>query len=67
MNSIPGMAKKKGYHRLALPSGQTIEGPLVVVEDAMGRIIGWHLLCGEEPMVEWIGGTRTTDNITSST
>lgn len=53
-----GDTKKYGYHRMVLPSGDVIEGPLVVIEDSMHRIIDWHLLEGEEPMVEWVGGTR---------
>ena len=49
--------KKYGYHRLLLASGEIIEGPLVVFIDTEAVLIGWHLLDGEEAMVEWIGGT----------
>lgn len=50
---------KLGYHRLQLPTGELIEGPLVITIDDYANIIEWHLLDGEEPMVEWIGGTGT--------
>lgn len=49
--------KKFGYHRLLLPSGQVVEGPLVVVMNEFHQTLSWHILEGEEPMVEWIGGT----------
>lgn len=49
--------KKYGYHRLVQASGQIIQGPLVVVLDADSVLVEWHLLDGEEAMVEWVGGT----------
>lgn len=48
--------KKCGYHRLVLPTGEVIEGPLVIKLDSSSHIHEWHLLDGEEAMVEWIGG-----------
>ncbi len=48
--------KKYGYHRLVLSSGELIQGPVVVTLDAQSRMVEWHLLTGEEPMVEWVGG-----------
>lgn len=52
--------KKYGYHRLVLSSGQVIEGPIVVTLDDHSKVIEWHMLKGEEPMVIWIGGTLQT-------
>lgn len=49
--------KKKAYHSLLHPNGQITEGPVVVTTDSEGNLIEWHLLKGEEPMTEWIGGT----------
>lgn len=54
--------KKYGYHRLVLPSGEIVEGPLVVVLDSSSNLIEWHLLEGEEAMVEWIGGSYSVDD-----
>lgn len=48
--------KKCGYHRLVLPTGEVIEGPLVITLDSSSHIHEWYLLDGEEAMVEWIGG-----------
>lgn len=48
--------RKYAYHRLRLPSGEVITGPVVVTVDSHNRVEEWHLLHGEEPMVEWIGG-----------
>lgn len=48
--------KKYGYHRLCLASGDVIEGPVVVTLDDNMQLTEWHLLLGEEPMVEWVGG-----------
>ncbi len=49
--------KKCGYHRLVLFSGEIVLGPLVVTLDNESHLLEWHLLHGEEPMVEWVGGT----------
>lgn len=49
--------KKYGYHRLVLPTGEVVEGPLVITMDSNLRIQEWHFLDGEEAMVEWMGGT----------
>ena len=51
---------KYGYHRLVLSSGQVIEGPIVVTLDDHSKVIEWHMLKGEEPMVIWMGGTLHT-------
>lgn len=48
--------KKCGYHRLRLSSGEVVRGPLVITLDARSHLVAWHLLQGEEPMVEWVGG-----------
>lgn len=45
-----------GYHRLILPDG-TLCGPSVVETDENGAYISHHPLQGEEPFVEWKGGT----------
>lgn len=49
--------RKYGYHRLVLPTGEQIEGPLVITLDHASHLQEWHILHGEEAMVEWIGGT----------
>ena len=49
--------KKYGYHRLVLPTGEVVVGPLVITMDSASHIHEWHLLDGEEAMVEWMGGT----------
>jgi len=47
---------KKGYHHLKLSDGTLV--PMVVVEfDEQGDPVSWHQLSGEEPAVEWVGGT----------
>lgn len=48
---------KYGYHRIRFSSGLEVEGPLVVDLDGKSNLIEWHMLDGEEPMVQWIGGT----------
>ena len=51
------MSKRRlGYHRIILPDG-TMQ-PMVVVEvNEQGTYIAHHSLQGEEPFVEWVGGT----------
>ncbi len=49
------MRRKLGYHHLILPDGS--QKNLVVVEVEGDQIIAWHPLRGEEPNVEWVGGT----------
>ncbi len=48
---------KAAYHRLLLPDGQMIEGPVVVETDEENRFVAWHLLHGEEAQTLWQGGT----------
>lgn len=48
---------KYGYHRIRFFSGQIVEGPLVADLDANSNLMEWHMLDGEEPMVQWVGGT----------
>ena len=48
---------KTAYHRLCLPNGEQIEGPVVVETDEQECFVGWHLLCNEEPNTLWRGGT----------
>ncbi len=55
--------KKEAYHRLCLVSGELIEGPVVIELDDDNVMRGWHVLLGEEPMVEWIGGTYTCSSL----
>ncbi len=49
--------RKYGYHRLVLTSGEVINGPVVITLDAQSNPAEWHIMQGEEPMVEWVGGT----------
>ena len=46
----------RAYHRLILPDGTTQSLSVVRFDDA-GRYLSHHPLSGEEPFVEWIGGT----------
>ncbi|MCR5779591.1 MAG: hypothetical protein K6G70_03500 [Bacteroidaceae bacterium] len=47
---------KRGYHTLVMPDGTCHH--LVVVEFSDdGRFLSFHPLVGEEPFVEWVGGT----------
>lgn len=47
---------KRGYHRFQAADGRVYQH--VVVEfDSQGRMLSWHELQGEEPFVEWVGGT----------
>lgn len=48
---------KYGYHRIRFASGQVVEGPLVAELDGDFNLIEWHMLNGEESMVQWVGGT----------
>lgn len=48
---------RRGYHRLVLPDGTRVDGPVVVVTDSGGRLVEWHPLAGEEAFTEWTGGT----------
>lgn len=47
---------KRGYHHLILPDGHR-EDMVVVVTDEEGQYVSHHPLRGEEPFVEWVGGT----------
>lgn len=50
---------KVAYHRLLLPDGQMVEGPVVVETDAENRFVAWQPLHGEEAGTLWRGGTYT--------
>ncbi|MBQ6190062.1 MAG: hypothetical protein IJK45_07830 [Bacteroidaceae bacterium] len=53
--------KRRAYHRLILPDGSVHE--LVVVEfDEQDNYLSHHPLRGEEPFVEWVGGTLNLSN-----
>lgn len=53
--------KRRAYHRLILPDGSVHE--LVVVEfDEQDDYLSHHPLRGEEPFVEWVGGTLNLSN-----
>lgn len=47
---------KRGYHRLRIPEGRVVEGPLVVELAEDGTMLSYHLLEKEEEATEWIGG-----------
>ena len=46
----------RAYHHLILPDG-TIHSLVVVHFDDYGNFLNFHPLQGEEPFVEWEGGT----------
>ena len=46
----------RAYHSLILPDGTTQSLSVVRFDDA-GRYLSHHPLSGEEPFVEWVGGT----------
>lgn len=46
----------RAYHWLLLPDG-TRQRQVVVCFDDEGRYLSHHALLGEEPFVEWVGGT----------
>ncbi|MBR4406673.1 MAG: hypothetical protein IKT30_09900 [Bacteroidaceae bacterium] len=48
---------KRAYHRLLLPEGKVIDGPLVVETDENEGFLSWHILQHEEPNTIWCGGT----------
>lgn len=48
---------KKAYHRLITQDNHVIDGPVVIIFDEQMHFLDYHLLVGEEPMVEWVGGT----------
>lgn len=48
---------KTGWNRIVFPDGTVVEGPVVVVLDDAGVLLSWHVMAGEEAMVEWRGGT----------
>ncbi len=47
---------KRAYHRMQLPDGRLIEGPLVAELAEDGTLLSYHLLQHEEAGTEWIGG-----------
>lgn len=48
---------KRAYHKLILPDGTVHTMVVCHVDDATGQLLDFHPLCGEEPFVEWVGGT----------
>jgi hypothetical protein len=48
---------KRAYHRIVTHDNHVVDGPVVVVFNDELKYIDYHLLQGEEPMVEWIGGS----------
>lgn len=60
------MSIRRGYHRVILtsPDGdKVIEGPLVCLFDDRDNLLSWHKLHGEEPFVQWIGGTLKIEGV----
>ncbi len=47
---------RRGYHHLIMPNGEQ-HSMVVVLFAADGSPLSWHPLEGEEPFVEWVGGT----------
>ena len=52
---------KRAYHDILLADGTLLAGPVVVETNRDGSIVSWHLLDGEEPFTEWVGGTYTVE------
>lgn len=50
------MTRKLAYHHIVLPDGNR-EDMVVVEVDEQGHYLSHHALQGEEPFVEWVGGT----------
>ena len=48
--------RRLGYHHLIHSDGSQ-EDMVVVEVDEQGRYVSHHRLVGEEPFVEWVGGT----------
>ena len=55
------MVTRKAYHRLLLPDGTLVEGPVVVSFDEKGNLLEWHHLQQEEARTEWVGGVKTIE------
>ena len=49
---------RKAYHRLFLPDGTLVEGPVIVSLDENGNVLEWHRMQQEEARTEWVGGER---------
>ncbi|MCR5181068.1 MAG: hypothetical protein K6C30_07620 [Bacteroidaceae bacterium] len=58
------MSCSRAYHRVIFPDG-TEERMVVVRFDDDGRYLDHHSLRGEEPFVEWWGGTLDLREIMS--
>ena len=50
------MVTRMAYHRISLPDGTMVEGPVVVSLDENGKVSEWHRLQREEAQTEWVGG-----------
>ena len=55
-------SRQLGCHHLFLPNGQQVDMAVVEVDEE-GRYVTHHSLCGEEPFVEWVGGTLRVKNV----
>ena len=53
--------RRLGYHHLIHSDGSQ-EDMVVVEVDEQGRYVSHHRLVGEEPFVEWVGGTMIMHN-----
>ncbi|MDO5488542.1 MAG: hypothetical protein Q4F52_00320 [Bacteroidaceae bacterium] len=53
---------KKAYHRLLLPDGIVVNGPVVVETDENGSFLCWRFLRVEEPATIWCGGTYNIES-----
>lgn len=47
---------KRGFHRLQMADGRIFH-QVVIEFDKQANMLAWHELQGEEPFVEWVGGT----------
>lgn len=56
----------RAYHKLILPDGTTRTMVVCNIDEATGQLLDFHPLQGEEPFVEWIGGTLDLKNQAST-
>ena len=48
---------RRAYHKLILPDGTCHKMVVCHIDDHTGRLLDFHTMRGEEPFVEWVGGT----------